>query len=567
MKYQNTDQDIKFYELFTDLVSCMTNFSSIDIPKIEALLIELSKMLRLSKGVTRIYRNPQEEAAGGGETLCCYDTGIEGKAVHTIRTVTSVMSIATMTVYMAPDEPPLSDYEMGKLDLVMRTVVSFVSRNRLRDIVEELAFFDDSGYRNFRSLNNYIMQHNYQKTIGGKVMLCYNLQHFALVNKQIGRNLGDKVMRLHFEGLEAIIGDDGMLSRLGGDNFILVCSQNKLHDVINYLRGTTIKYEASLNGSVNLSASIGVYIVPDDKVFTDSNDVLENVMTAFRVAQSGERERIIYYDESLHNEKVKGLKIQQLFAEALKSDEFHVFYQPKVNVHTGEISGAEALCRWIHNGKLVHPMEFIPVLERSNDICLLDFYMLDHVCQDIRRWIDEGRRAVRVSVNLSRKHMMDSNLLNTIIEIIDRHNVPHNCIEIELTETTTDVEFKDLKRVVGGLQQSEIYTSVDDFGIGYSSLNLIRVIPWNVLKVDRSFLPADEDDKNSANSIMFMYVVAMAKALGLECIVEGVETKAQLNVLRENNCDLAQGYFFDRPLPVNEFEDRLNKRFYQLDID
>jgi EAL domain-containing protein (putative c-di-GMP-specific phosphodiesterase class I) len=209
-------------------------------------------------------------------------------------------------------------------------------------------------------------------------------------------------------------------------------------------------------------------------------------------------------------------------------------------------------------------MEFIPILERSNDICLLDFYMLDHVCSDIRRWIDEGRRVVRVSVNLSRKHMMDVNLLNSIIEIIDRHNVPHNYIEIELTETTTDVEFRDLKRVVGGLQQSGIFTSVDDFGIGYSSLNLIRVIPWNVLKVDRSFIPPDEDDKNSTNSIMFMYVVAMAKALGLECIVEGVETLSQLKTLRENHCDLAQGYLFDRPLPVKDFEDRLNKRFYPV---
>ena len=196
-----------------------------------------------------------------------------------------------------------------------------------------------------------------------------------------------------------------------------------------------------------------------------------------------------------------------------------------------------------------------------NDICQLDFYMLDHVCRDINRWISEGRKSIRVSVNLSRKHMMNVNLLQTLLKIIDRHNIPHSCIEIELTETTTDVEFNDLKRVVRGLQKVGIYTSVDDFGIGYSSLNLIRELPWNVIKVDRSFIPVENEEKEEINSIMFKYVVAMAKELGIEVIVEGVETEYQLNILKNNNCDLAQGYFFDRPLPVNEFESKMDKPY------
>jgi EAL domain-containing protein (putative c-di-GMP-specific phosphodiesterase class I) len=222
------------------------------------------------------------------------------------------------------------------------------------------------------------------------------------------------------------------------------------------------------------------------------------------------------------------------------------------------------LCRWIRDGEVISPADFIPVLEETNDICKLDFYMLDKVCQDIRKWLDQGRRVVRVSVNLSRKHIMDSRLLDNIIGIIDRNNVPHEYIEIELTETNTDVGFRDLKLVVSGLQSAHIYTSVDDFGMGYSSLNLLRVIPWNVLKVDRSFLPLDDEDADSIRSIMFKHVVTMAKELGLECIVEGVETPAQLCTLRENNCDLAQGYLFDKPLPVDEFVTRLDKRLYEL---
>ena len=564
MNIPNLEQDLEFYRLFEKLVSAMTDIKHTNVPLIEELLGKISTMLRLCKGVTRLYRNPREEAEGAGETLKSFDLGIEGELVHTVRVVTSVMSIAEMKVYMAPGQKPLNDYEFGKLDLVMRTTVSFVSRNRLRDIVEELAFHDDNGYRNFRSLGNYIMKNYTAGNISQYAMVAYNLIHFSLVNKQIGRDRADVVMKKHYDGMAALLGDMGSVSRLGGDNFILMCDQRKLEDVLLYLAGTDIEYEPHNHSCANISASVGIDCMPEGLVLNEPGDALENVMTAFRMAQSAVKGRTIFFDESLKQERQRSLHIQQLFASALEAEEFMVYYQPKVNVFTGEISGAEALCRWIHNGKLVHPADFIPILERSNDICLLDFYMLDHVCRDLRRWIDEGRRVVRVSVNLSRKHMMDSNLLNTILGIIDKNNVPHNYIEIELTETTTDVEFRDLRRVVGGLQQANIYTSVDDFGIGYSSLNLIRVIPWNVLKVDRSFLPDAEEDKNSNNSIMFTYVLAMAKAMGLECIVEGVETASQLVMLRENNCDLAQGYLFDRPLPVDEFEDRLNKRFYQI---
>jgi EAL domain-containing protein (putative c-di-GMP-specific phosphodiesterase class I) len=191
--------------------------------------------------------------------------------------------------------------------------------------------------------------------------------------------------------------------------------------------------------------------------------------------------------------------------------------------------------------------------------------MLDHVCRDIRRWLDEGRKVVRVSVNLSRKHMVDIDLLEHLLEIVDRNNVPHEYVEIELTETTTDVEFLDLKRVVNGLRQAGICTSVDDFGMGYSSLNLIKEIPWDVMKVDKNFLPEDENSEGSIKDVMFHYVVGMARAMGLECIAEGVETQAQVRALRNNKCDLAQGFLYDKPLPVDEFEKRLDIGRYEVE--
>lgn len=142
------------------------------------------------------------------------------------------------------------------------------------------------------------------------------------------------------------------------------------------------------------------------------------------------------------------------------------------------------------------------------------------------------------------------------MEIIDRYQVPHEYIEIELTETTTDIDFQELKRIVSGLREQGVHTAVDDFGVGYSSLNLIREAPWNVLKIDKSFLPEDEES-DMQKQVMLKYMISMFQEMGLECIVEGVETLKQVNLLKENHCYLAQEFYFDRPLPVQEFEKRL----------
>ena len=399
----------------------------------------------------------------------------------------------------------------------------------------------------------------------GKAAVYFNLRHFTLINREIGRSAGDIAIRNYFTMIEEIVGEKGIVCRVGGDNFVAVFDDELLEDVLNILKGVPVVYDNNSNKRIMVSASTGVLRMTKNFVFEEAGDIMDRLVTSSQTAKMGGKDSIVFFDDKMEVGKEKRMKIQQLFPIALKNEEFKVFYQPKIDIETGELIGAEALCRWFRDGKIVPPMEFIPILEQNTDICQLDFYMLDHTCKDIRRWLDEGRKVVRVSVNLSRKHMMDVDLLEHIMEIVDRNNVPHEYIEIELTETTTDVEFRDLKRVVSGLQQAGICTSVDDFGMGYSSLNLIREIPWNVLKVDRSFLPLDDDNSQSTRSVMFKYVVGMAKELGLECIAEGVETEKQVKILRDNQCIFAQGYFFDKPLPLSEFEERLSSHRYKID--
>lgn len=561
-----TDENLlRFYELFEKLASATQIVNrKPDIPYIESLLNEISAMFRLSKGVTRFYHDPGEEERDEGETMISYDLGLENnKPVHTVRFVTRLMSITTMTVYMTDDQPPLTEDELAKVDLTMRTTLAFISRNRLQDIAEELAFFDDDGFRNIRSFFRYMMWKGQPGGLDKLVSLNYNLRHFSLVNEQFGREGGDKVLHNHYEQVVKLVGSEGLVSRLGGDSFVCFCEKDSLPELLSFLTEAAVPYDDQGN-TVMLRCFAGVFIIPEGYAVHSPNDIMGRIIQAYHFARNGDQGQIVYFNDALVADRERAKRVQQQFPEALKNGEFHVFYQPKVNTVTGEICGGEALCRWFRKGKILPPSEFIPVLEETSDICKLDFYVLELVCSHIRKWLDEGRKVVRISVNISRRHMLNERLLERIIGIIERYHVPHEYIEIELTETTTDVEFRDLQRVVSGLQQQNIFTSVDDFGMGYSSLNLIRVIPWNVLKVDRSFLPLDNEDRNSIRSIMFRHVVAMTKEMGLECIVEGVETHAQLNVLKENQCEQAQGFLFDRPLPVEEFEKRLDMHIYTI---
>ena len=556
----------RFYALFEQMVEEMNNIENFDRDRFVAVLNQLSELFRISKGVTEFYTNENKEKIGEGEIIIDFDNGKGGPAIIYHRIVTKSQAVIKGTIYRAEDEEPLSECDLKRLDLIVLQLLSFVARNRLASAIEALGFYDDLGYKNrrafFRQVENLYGQN---KLNGNYSAIMMNMRHFSIINQDIGRSNGDIVLRNFYKLLSAIADTDGIVSRLGGDSFIALLRNELVEHITSILRGVPIYYDRENEKRVLVSASAGIYHIPEDFTFENASDIMDKILSAYQSAKRPGNESITYYSENMLKKKDNDMRIMQLFEPAISKKEFKVFYQPKVDVETGEVIGAEALCRWIHGDDIISPAEFIPVLEQGNDICRLDFYILDVVCSDIRRWLDACIEPVRTSVNLSRKHLVDIDLLQHIIDIIDSHNVPHQYIEIELTETTTDVEFRVLKRVVSGLQELGIYTSVDDFGMGYSSLNLIREIPWNVLKIDRCFLPADDENESSVTSLMYRHVVAMALDIGLECITEGVETTKQIEILRANHCQYAQGYIFDKPLPRDRFEKILNMHRYDLE--
>ena len=216
--------------------------------------------------------------------------------------------------------------------------------------------------------------------------------------------------------------------------------------------------------------------------------------------------------------------------------------------------------RWRHNGEMVSPGAFIPPLEQNGEILFLDYYVLQRACEDIRRWKEEGLEPVTVSVNFSRKDLADKQLADNINNIIEESGIDKKLIEIEVTETVDDAEHGILTDFINRLYELNIMTAIDDFGSGYSSLSTLREFQVHTLKIDRSFINTDEFSWK--DEIILTDIIRMAKRLGIEVLTEGVEREDQLFFVNNAGCDVIQGFYYDRPLPKDEFRERLVNKEY-----
>lgn len=469
-------------------------------------------------------------------------------------------------VHPAKEAEPWSETEIEKINVFIVALFVFNGRMRSMALCSRLTFYDgDIAVYNIKYYTIKLRELIRENKAAEYICCRFNLKKFSLINKAFGREQGTKIMEQFALGLSALSGDDCCLCRLGGDNFLHLFKADKSEVVKNYLTNTSVETGNPDEPYAKISARFSFYYITG--TCQTVSEIIDRATSAYNIMKKTANSTSIIYDkrvaEQIENQRI----VEENFLKAIENEEFLVYYQPKVELRRYSLNGAEALCRWKHNGELIPPNMFIPILEQSNNICTLDFYMLEHVCQDIRRWLDNGLEVVRVSVNISRIHLGKQNLSERIINTLKKYNIPHQYIEIELTETTSDVDFDELKKIVGALHNVGISTSIDDFGVGYSSLNLIRDLPWNTLKIDKSFLPKENDPYNSQKITMLKNVITMAQSLGLECLVEGVETTNHVAILKENACYQAQGFCFDKPLPVEEFEKRLKEKSFKNSIN
>ena len=383
----------------------------------------------------------------------------------------------------------------------------------------------------------------------------FNITGMTIFNNRFGMENGSRIIHAYLDRLKDVIGKDGFTGRIGGDRFFAVYRREKRNDVIAFVKGADLKVPRVTDKSIHVSSIAGFMEIESGM---DASTVLDGINAARRIAKYQTNTTFLFYDDEIRRKLSNDRSVELMFSPALQNEEFQVYYQPKVELRRYHLYGAEALCRWFHNGKMIMPGDFIPVLEQNGAICELDCYILEHVCRDIRGWMEEGRKTVCISVNLSRCNLGDPALLDRIIGILEKYQIPAGAVEIEITETATEVSFLELQKLVRGLRDAGIPCSLDDFGAGYSSMNTLSEIPWNYIKIDRSLVPAGDDDaEDEKRKILLKGVVSLAQSLGISCITEGVETLKQSVFLKSVGCYLAQGFFFDRPMPKESFVERL----------
>jgi EAL domain-containing protein (putative c-di-GMP-specific phosphodiesterase class I)/GGDEF domain-containing protein len=564
----NTDEKLTtqddFSELFIKYVDAMVDFEHFSRETLVDVLCRLARSFRLTKVVTEFYRSSVDEKDGKGEILCDFNEGSADIVVLKKELISRTGAIVRAIAYSAKGTEHLSNKEEQQLDICLRSMMSYIGRNRMQTAIENLAFHDNNGYPNFAYFFCHLEKMNKTGGFNGFTAIMYNLKDFSVINRDLGFEEGNAVMKAHFDTLRDMIGNSGTVCRVGGDNFAAIFPNEMLEKILAFFEGTPIIYDRLTSSSAIVSAYAGVFIIPSDFKYERPGNIVEMILPTCQTAKISDGTDVVYASMQYIEDKENASKIRKHFEEALNNYEFHAYYQPKVNVETGRITGAEALCRWIRDGRIIPPMDFIPILERNTDIFRLDFYMLDLVCKNIRKWLDEGKNVVRISINFSRKHLTDPELLDKIVSIINRYDIPYEYIEIELTETTTEGDYLKLKKLVEGLTKIGIHTSIDDFGIGYSSINLIRELPWNVMKIDRSLLPISSTDQKDLSTVLYKHITAMASDMGIECLTEGIETAEQVQILRDNYCLYAQGYYYDKPLPLDEFEKRLEIGQYPI---
>lgn len=386
----------------------------------------------------------------------------------------------------------------------------------------------------------------------------FNIKNMKLINRKYGSKTGDVILADYARKVYSFANVDEIVARWGGDNFVAMFKKYRLSEILAMLDQVVIPvYRENEVEECKISFRAAIYeLTGEEKI---AGQVMGQVTTTYATIKQS-KSNIIYFDEQLGKKILHNNMVEERLEPALKKKEFIVYYQPKVSMDDNNLIGAEALVRWRHEGKLISPNEFIPICENNGFVQKIDFYVLEQVCQDIREWLDQGIEMVKISFNFSKQHFTERHVAERINQIAEKYNIPKQYLEVEFTETAYIDEFDNLVETIDELHALDIHSSIDDFGTGYSSLSLLQNIRFNTLKLDKSFL--NKYANNKRNRAVVANIIQMAKELEMDIVAEGIETSEEFKYLKMLSCDVAQGYLFDRPLPKEEFEERLKNKHY-----
>ncbi len=383
-----------------------------------------------------------------------------------------------------------------------------------------------------------------------------DISNFKSINQLFGYHTGDEVLKAFSKVMpkNEVEVYSFMLARAGNDEFFIFAKSDFLKDLedIRYhyesILFSLLREQLALDYPITIR--YGRYRIPQG--YSDVNEIVSRTILAHNFAK--DRGTIIQdYNKTMQDYLDRTSRVSGNFASALLEKELTFFLQPQVDLHSMKLCGAEALVRWNPTeGGTLFPDEFIPILEQSGDIVKLDLAIVEQVCDFLKNRLDKGASVVPISVNFSRKHLANPNTVQELVDIATRYGVPHNLIVIELTETAVVNNPELIRAFVDNLSRQGFRFSIDDFGSGYSSLGMLQTFHADEVKLDRSFIATDAPD--DAKRVVIGGVISMLKGLNSTTVAEGVETEFQLEFLKELGYDVAQGYYFSKPMPVQQFE-------------
>ncbi len=489
------------------------------------------------EGVTRIVHYQPLEFS----SWCIILVVDEAEILPEVRTIGIVITVSSILAVL----------------MVVGIIIYFlIAKNRQIKNIEKVAYYDDlTGLPNIMGFKRLVKEALKKDPNNNYVMVKFDIENFKAVNEMFGYEVGNQVLKAYKTTSDTVTEPTFILGRTGGDGIIMFAGNGfleQLDDTRYHFEGIFSKALPVLEKH-RLTYRYGRYFI--EKGETDVDEIVDKTGMAHSMAKRKKSNKIWNYDDKLKEEVLQLAEITNKMEKALEKEEFVAFLQPKFRLADEKLIGAEALVRWIEeDGNMIFPNDFIPHFEKNGFIVEVDKHVLTVVCKHIRNWIDTGKEAVPVSVNFSRVHVENPDFVDDIIDIVDSYKVPHELIEIELTETTALGNEIEFNKILSGLGKVGIAVSIDDFGAGYSSLGLLKDLKADTLKLDRSFFIGGEEDERG--EVLIEGVVNLAHSLGMSTVAEGIEDKKQIDFLTGVGCKTAQGYYYDKPMPIKEFEEK-----------
>ena len=377
----------------------------------------------------------------------------------------------------------------------------------------------------------------------------FDVERFKLINEKYGVEAGDELLAFITDSLELICNEEQPYCRLTADVFMLVTTFSSDKELLDFIH----KLESMITGFKGMEYRLifGVAIAEDRTLHTRRHG--DNATIARQSIKGNALNNIGFFNGRMRTELKKKQTIEDEMNNALLGNQFVMYLQPKFSISTGKIIGAEALARWIHPEKgMISPAEFIPVFEQNGFILKLDQFIWESACKKVRSLIDRGIKPVPISVNISREYVHSFAVVDWLLELVKKYDIPIRYLELEITES---VDSDGVSDVVKSMKDAGFTMLMDDFGSGYSSLNMLKTTQFDVLKIDRAFL--SEFMESSRGRKIISHTISMSQDIGLDIIAEGVETQEQAQFLSRCGCDAAQGFYYSKPVTQEEFDKKL----------